>query len=77
MPGTYNYNFQCMLPAELPTSVEAEIGYIRYTARVNIDIPRAFDKEFNTSFTVIKAINLNSMPALRVINAVVFDCLNA
>lgn len=67
MPGEYNYNFECMLPAELPTSVEADIGYIRYTARVVVDIPRAFDKEFELTFTVIKATNLNTMPALRVI----------
>ena len=69
MPGTYNYTFQCMLPPELPTSVEARIGYIRYLARVVIDIPRAFDKEFDCPFTVIKGINLQAIPALRVIKS--------
>lgn len=57
-----------MLPAELPTSVEADIGYIRYMARVVMDIPMAFDKELETVFTVIKPILLNTIPALRVID---------
>lgn len=66
-PGSYIYSFQCMLPPELPTSVEANIGHIRYLARVVVDIPMAFDKEFEVPFTVIKAVNLNAIPALRVI----------
>lgn len=57
-----------MLPPELPTSVEANIGYIRYLARVVVDIPMAFDKEFEVPFTVIKVVNLNAIPALRVID---------
>lgn len=66
-PGTYNYTFQCMLPHGLPTSVEGEYGHIRYTARVVLDIPLWPDKEFEVPFTVIKGINLNAIPALRVI----------
>lgn len=57
-----------MLPAGLPTSVEANTGYIRYMARVVVDIPMAFDPEFEEIFTVIKAVNLNAIPALRVID---------
>lgn len=78
MPSTYNYTFQCMLPAELPTSVEGKIGYIRYTVRVVVDIPMWPDDEFKVPFTVIKAINLNVLPALRVIHFVFhfhpFEC---
>lgn len=70
MPGTYNHTFQCMLPAGLPTSVEGEIGHIRYTTEVVLDIPMWPDKEFKEPFTVIKAINLNADPALRVIYSV-------
>lgn len=69
MPGTYNYTFQCMLPSNLPTSVEGEIGYIRYTARVVVDIPMWPDDKFEVPFTVIKAINLNAIPGLRVIHS--------
>lgn len=57
-----------MLPPALPTSVEANIGYIRYLVRLVVDIPMAFDKEFEVPFTVIKAVNLNAIPALRVID---------
>lgn len=59
--------FQCMLPHGLPTSVEGEYGHIRYTASVVLDIPMWPDKEFEVPFTVIKGINLNAIPALRVI----------
>lgn len=76
MPGTYDYTFQCMLPPGLPTSVEGNIGYIRYTARVVLDIPMWPDKEFDVPFTVIKAINLNAIPALRVIYSI-FTFINS
>lgn len=59
-----------MLPAGLPTSVEGEFGHIRYIARVVLDIPLWPDREFEVPFTVIKAINLNAIPALRVIYSI-------
>lgn len=55
-----------MLPNGLPTSFEGDIGYIRYTARVVLDIPLWPDKHFEVPFTVIKAINLNDDPRLKV-----------
>lgn len=64
--GNYNYDFHCNLPAGLPTSLEADIGYIRYMARVVLDIPMWPDTEFNEVFTVIKPLNLNYDPTLRV-----------
>lgn len=66
-PGTYNYSFQCMLPAGLPTSVVGEFGYIRYTTSVVIDTPLLADQTFEQPFTVIKAVNLNADPSLRVL----------
>lgn len=65
-PGTYNYTFQCLLPAGLPTSVEGDHGFIRYSATVNLDRPMWPDQEFEEGFTVIKPLNLNVMPHLRV-----------
>lgn len=38
-PGTYNYTFQCLLPAGLPTSQQHEVGHILYGANVVLDIP--------------------------------------
>lgn len=66
MPGVYNYAFQCMLPANLPTSFEGNYGHIRYTAKVVLDVPMWTNKTFEVPFTVIKGINLNADPALRV-----------
>lgn len=66
MPGAHGYYFQYSLPFELPTSVEARIGHIRYNARVVIDTPGAIDEKFDFPFTVIKAVNLNEIPALQV-----------
>lgn len=65
-PDRYRYNFHCNLPAFLPTSLEGNIGYIRYQARVVLDISWAPDEEFEDVFTVIKPLNLNYDPALRV-----------
>ncbi|XP_055327009.1 arrestin domain-containing protein 2-like [Sitodiplosis mosellana] len=65
LAGSYTYNFQCMLPPDLPSSFEGEFGYIRYCTRVVIDIPLLPDQTFEQLFTVIKAVNLNADPALR------------
>lgn len=71
-PGSYHYSFQSYLPPQLPTSFEGDYGYIRYNACVVLDIPMWPDKEFETIFTVIKAINLNADPTLRVIYSFLF-----
>lgn len=55
-----------MLPVDLPTSVEGTIGFIRYSVIVNLDRPMWPDQEFEESFTVLKAVNLNDNMALRV-----------
>lgn len=64
--GVYNYEFHCNLPAELPTSMEGDTGHIRYLTRVVVDIPMWLDARFEEIFTVIKQLDLNSDPALRV-----------
>lgn len=66
--GLYEYNFQCDLPSQLPTSVEGKYGHIRYTARVVLDIPMWPDTEFKERFTVIKPFDLNKDRSLRVIH---------
>lgn len=66
MPGTYSYRFQCVIPPSVPTSVEGSIGHIRYSACLNIDIPMFQSKEFQQTFYVLKAIDLNNHPILRV-----------
>lgn len=67
LPGTYNYNFQCVLPPGLPTSVEHDLGHIAYGVHVILDIPMWANEEFKENFTVIKTVNLNENPLYRVI----------
>lgn len=55
-----------MLPISLPTSVEGNIGYIRYSVAVHIDKPLWPHQRFQEYFTVIKALNLNDEINLRV-----------
>lgn len=66
MPGVYHYSFACDLPVGLPTSLEGDVGYVRYTVRICLDIPRWPDIEFEENFTVIKPLNLNYDVELRV-----------
>lgn len=66
-PGEYNYDYQIRLPNGLPTSVESQIGYIRYGLQVVLDRPRFLpDQKFAEQFTVIKPLNLNNDTTLRV-----------
>lgn len=57
-----------MLPPNLPSSVEGEIGYIRYTASVVFDVPFWINNLFDEPFTVTKEVDLNDVPLFRVIN---------
>lgn len=63
-----------MLPPELPTSVEGSYGYIRYIVRVVLDFRLHPEMIFEEPFTVIKMINLNDEPALRVIKHFFHPC---
>lgn len=60
-PGTTTYSFACMLPTQLPSSVEGKYGHIRYSCKVVVDRPWKTDKEFRLSFSVIKTEDLNLM----------------
>lgn len=66
MPDIYSYRFQCVIPPSVPTSVEGSIGHIRYSACLTIDIPMFQSKEFQQTFYVLKTIDLNNYPMLRV-----------
>lgn len=65
-PGSYHYPFQHNLPLELPTSFESEFGYIRYHIRAVLAVSTQPDEEFDEPFTVIKTVDLNADPTLRV-----------
>lgn len=60
------------MPFDLPSSVEGSIGYIRYTACVVVDVPMWRNREFELQFTVIRPIDLNAYPSLRVMSFYTF-----
>lgn len=66
-PGTYNYSFEFMLPFNMPSTIEGKYGHIRYKIRVILNIPLWKNKVYTAPFTLMKALNLNDYPSLRVI----------
>ena len=63
--GVYTYRFSCFLPLELPYSVEAAHGYIRYKVEVNLDIPWGFDDKKVERITILSHDDLNLYPDLK------------
>lgn len=57
------------LPLSVPTSLEAQVGHIRYGLQVVLARPRWHDQKFEETFTVIKPLNLNHDITLRVKNS--------
>jgi hypothetical protein len=55
-----------MLPEALPSSFEGKYGHIRYSCKAVIDRPSKSDKEFRTSFSVIKSDDLNAISMLTI-----------
>lgn len=66
VPNIYTYNFQCLLPEHLPSSVETEFGHIIYGARVVLKSSQFRDKEFQEQFCVVRQLNINDYPTLQV-----------
>lgn len=62
--GITTYSFACMLPMQLPSSVEGKYGHVRYSCKAVLDRPWKTDKEFRLSFSVIKTEDLNLTPSL-------------
>lgn len=66
-PRTSTTHVECVTIVFIPfIPFVGNIGYIRYTARVTMDIPMGFDEELKQRFTVIRPLNLNGNPGLRV-----------
>lgn len=66
-PGQYQYNFQAVLPALLPTSFEAKHGSIRYIINVVVERPWKSNITYKVGFTVLKHLDLNyENPALKI-----------
>ncbi|KAK3097174.1 hypothetical protein FSP39_007115 [Pinctada imbricata] len=61
-PGKYSYPFQFQLPPNLPSSFEGQYGYVRYWVKATVEKPWSFDHVTKTAFSVISALDLNSLP---------------
>lgn len=62
----YTYTFECHLPEGLPTSLEGDFGFIRYSATVVLDYPAGPPKTFVQYISVLKKLDLNLDPFMRV-----------
>lgn len=66
--GTYDYSFTCTLPRNLPSSFSGSYGHIKYSAIVVLRVKNYWsEKKFYENFDVLKPVNLNDTPSLRVI----------
>lgn len=63
--GTYSFGFECQLPGDLPASLEAPRGYIRYHIAVCLDTPWRSEKRHRLEFKVVRDDDLNDFPALK------------
>lgn len=64
--GTHDFNFTSTLPRVLPSSFSGTYGYIKYSANVILRIPLWTDRKFEEPFTILRPVNLNDYPSLRV-----------
>ncbi|OWF34734.1 arrestin domain-containing protein 17-like [Mizuhopecten yessoensis] len=60
--GHHVYPFTLPLPSTIPSSFEGRRGYVRYTCKANIDRPWKFDESTKRAFTVIRHLDLNTIP---------------
>lgn len=63
--GRHTFNFMFLLAEGAPSSVELNNAHIRYRIRVICDRPWKFDLKYEFAFTVIRPINLNLDPQLK------------
>lgn len=59
VPGKYEYNYQILLPSELPSSFNGQYGTVRYEVICTIDRPWKFDNVFKHPFTTIRPLDFN------------------
>jgi len=65
--GNYWYQFNVILPPNIPSSFESFTGYIRYTIQSTFDKPWKFDHYLTNPFTVVGILDLNmQLPVLKV-----------
>lgn len=63
-PGNHSFAFDFQLPSDIPTSFEQPKGSIRYWIGTCIDMPWSLKHYLYRGFTIIKPLDLNSLPNL-------------
>lgn len=63
--GVYNYDFSCLIPANVPYTIERKHGHIRFKVLASLDIPWASDLESESTFKVERHEDLNLFPRLK------------
>lgn len=58
-PGRHVFNFEVLLPDEIPYSVEGKHGHIRYQIDADLTVPLANDLHVEEPFTIIRHEDLN------------------
>ncbi|TMW45820.1 hypothetical protein DOY81_009101, partial [Sarcophaga bullata] len=58
-PGSHSFSFNCQIPKECPSSVEALYGRIRYWIQITLKRPWKFDQIYTRGFTVMNIRNFN------------------
>ncbi|XP_033226506.1 arrestin domain-containing protein 17-like isoform X2 [Belonocnema kinseyi] len=59
-PGEHLYPFEYVLPPDLPSSLESDLGHIRYRVESTIDQPWNFDEAIKETITVFSNYDLNT-----------------
>lgn len=68
--GNHSFDFTLNLPNNLPSSLEGNHGYVRYTAKVILKRKYKIDLCYKISFTVLSHTDLNINPQM----SVIFHC---
>lgn len=64
--GSYAYKFACHLPPNIPYSVDADFGNIKYKIDAKLDIPWTLcDLQEKLPFTIVRNDDLNLIPELK------------
>ncbi|CAH2048980.1 unnamed protein product, partial [Iphiclides podalirius] len=61
-PGKHELPFECLIPANCPSSFEGTYGHVRYEIKIVVDRAFKIDQEKKKDIRVIAPLNLNADP---------------
>lgn len=62
-PGTYTYDFSCLLELTLPPTFKGSFGNIKYILITTVHRSRKTDDIFKNEFTIKRDLDLNLEPS--------------